>query len=223
LEQACEAVGNVKFVCFDALTSYMGRPSGGFDNSGTTDVRGVLEPVGDFAKKIGIAVVGIMHPPKAHQANALFTFSGSLAYVAAARLVFCTTTEPVTGRRLFLAVKNNLGPDAPGIGYLLATKIISQGILAPYVLWDDRPVDVTANEALAQAAQALKGPSELDRAIAFLRELLAGGPVAEAACAEAADEADISTATLKRAKRKLGVVSAKEHGVPDGPWHWRLP
>jgi hypothetical protein len=86
----------VSLVVFDALTSYMGK----IDNASTTDVRAVLEPVGDFATELGVAVLGITHPPKAHQANALHAFTGSLAYVAAARLVFCATDEPETDRKL---------------------------------------------------------------------------------------------------------------------------
>ena len=156
----------------DAITSYMGSK---IDSHRTTDVRAVLEPVGDFAREFNVSVLGITHPPKAYQANAIHAFTGSLAFVAASRLAFFVTSEAETKRRLLLSVKNNLGPKAPGIGYFIGTKPTSGGI-APHVLWDDAPVDLTANQALAAASSALKDGGAMERAKEFLREFLADGP-----------------------------------------------
>jgi putative DNA primase/helicase len=113
LGAAVTEIGDVALVIVDAITSYMGM----IDSHRTTDVRALLEPMGDFAKEFGVSVLGITHPPKAHQANAIHAFTGSLAFVAAARLAFVVTEEPETDRRLLLSVKNNLGSKAAGIGY----------------------------------------------------------------------------------------------------------
>jgi hypothetical protein len=217
LARACARVGNVALVCFDALTSYMGK----IDNASTTDVRAVLEPVGDFAKELGVAVLGITHPPKAHQANALHSFTGSLAYVAAARFVFCVTEEVGTDRKLLLSAKNNLGPLPPGIGYTIGTQLVSNGIIAPHVIWDDAPVDMTANEALAAASAALKDGGAVERAKDFLRGLLASGPVDANEGEEAAKAHGISARTLDRARSALGVKANKD-GY-QGAWCWKLP
>ena len=96
------SIGDVKLVVLDAITSYMG---GKIDSHRTTDVRSVLEPVGDFAKEHRVAILGITHPPKAAQAKAMHAFTGSLAFVAAARLAFYVTEEAETNRRLLLSVK----------------------------------------------------------------------------------------------------------------------
>ena len=63
-------------------------------------MRGVLEPLARFADKSGVAVLAISHPPKAAQATAINSVTGSLAFVAAARMVFITAEEPETERRL---------------------------------------------------------------------------------------------------------------------------
>jgi putative DNA primase/helicase len=212
LGEAVSQLGNAALVTIDAITSYMGL----IDSHRTTDVRAVLEPVGDFAQEFGVSVLGITHPPKAQQANALHAFTGSLAFVATARLAFFVTEEPETDRRLLLSVKNNLGPKAQGIGYRIGTRLVTRGIMAPYILWDDAPVDVTANQALAASAAALKDGGALRNAKEFLRELLANGPIDAKHGEEAAKANGISERTLNRAKSDLGVKARKSEF--EGGW-----
>jgi hypothetical protein len=40
---------------------------------------------------------------------------------------------------------------------------------------------------------------------------------------EAANQEDIARATLRWAKKDLGVKSRKERGKHDGAWFWELP
>jgi hypothetical protein len=224
LARAIKSVGDVKLVVLDAITSYMGGKidrGGKIDSNSTTDVRGVLEPVGDFANEHGVAILAITHPPKAAQAKAMHAFTGSLAFVAAARLAFYVTREPETVRRLLLAVKNNLGPKARGIGYTIGTKTVTNGIIAPHILWDDAPVDFTADQAIAANAQALKDGGALQDAKEFLREALATGPVAAKDIEEAAEQALISQRTLWRARKELGIVAKRKGGL-GGQGSWQL-
>ena len=213
LGAAVTEAGDVALVVLDAITSYMGGTA--VDTHRTSDVRAVLEPVGDFAKEFGVSVLAITHPPKAHQANVIHAFTGSLAFVAASRLAFFVTEEPETDRKLMLPVKNNLGPKAAGIGYRIGTKIVSGDIIAPYILWDDTPVDYTANQAIAANAAALR-----DGGAQFLRELLTDGPVSAKDAEEAADQNGITERTLRRAKLALGVKAEKD-GY-EGGWVWKL-
>ena len=103
-----------------------------------------------------MAIFGITHPPKAAQGNALRAFTGSFAFVAAPRMAFFVTSEPDTDRRLLLPVKNNIGSKARGIGYRIVTEIITNGIIAPRIMWSDEPVDLTADQAIAAANAAAK-------------------------------------------------------------------
>jgi AAA domain-containing protein len=105
--------GNVRLVIIDPVTSYMGR----IDSHRTTDVRGVLEPLAAFAERLGVAVLGISHPPKSTPARAMNAVTGSGAYVAFARSVFLVVAEPDTDRRLLLPVKNSLAGHPAGLGF----------------------------------------------------------------------------------------------------------
>jgi putative DNA primase/helicase len=218
LGAATVRVGDAKLIIIDAITSYMGK----IDSHRTTDVRAVLEPVAAFAEDCKVAIIGVTHPPKASQGNALRSFAGSFAFIAAPRVGLFVTAEPETDRRLLLGVKNNLGPKPRGIGYFIGTKSITNDITAPHILWSDAPVDYTADQAIAANAAAMKGKGkgDLEEAKEFLAELLKNGPVSAEDVKEAAEENDISEKTLRRAKKDLGIKSDK--GEFRGGWQWRL-
>jgi putative DNA primase/helicase len=215
LGNAVTKVGDVGTVMLDAITSYMGK----IENNSTTDVRAVLDPIAEWAEGLGVAVLGVTHPPKAAQKNAIRQFTGSFAYAAAPRLAFYVTKEPETDRTLLLAVKNNLGPKALGRAYRIATREVGPGIIAPYVQWDEGPVDYTADQAIAANNEALRDGGALQQAKDFLREQLTG-PRDAAEIKEAAEAHGISERTLKRAKAALDVKASKD-GF-QGKWIWTL-
>ena len=97
---------------------------------------------------------------------------------------------------------------------------MSKDITAPCILWDDGPVDVTADQAIAAASGALKDGAPLNEAKEFLRELLADGPVSAKEGEEAAKANGITRRTLERARKELG-VKAKKNGF-EGGWTWAL-
>jgi AAA domain-containing protein len=208
-------LGDGALIIMDPITSYMGK----IDGHQTVDVRTVLEPLATFAEKHDVAVLAISHPPKATQSKALHAVTGSLAYVAAARMVFVIAKEPETERRLLLPVKNNLGPPSPGLGFSLGQRLVNNGILASHVMWDSAPVTTTADEAIA--ATNHEGPTAMNEAREFLREELAHGPQSAHDIKKVASSAGISLATLRRAKGRLGVKSSKP-GISEG-WVWELP
>jgi len=218
LGEKVRAIGDVSLVIIDPITSYMGK----IDSHQTTDVRGVLEPLAAFAEKFNVAVLAITHPPKASQAKALHAITGSLAFVAAARLVFIAVEEPETssGRRLLLAVKNNLGPPAAGLGFHLVQRIVSNGIVASHITWDSTPVTTTADQALAASSTGTTAQA-LDEADDFLRDELAAGPRAVREIKASALGAGIAWRTVRRAQQKLGIKPHKA-GLKEG-WKWTLP
>jgi hypothetical protein len=151
---------------------------GKIDSHRTTDVRAALEPLADFATQYHVAVLAVSHPPKNAPTNALHAVTGSLAFVAAARLVFIAIDEPDSdGRRLVLSVKNSLGKLATGLGYRCAQRSVSKDIVASYIVWDNLPVTMNANQALAATAENAKhGGGATHTATEFLRDVLEGGP-----------------------------------------------
>ena len=220
LGEKVREIGDATAVIIDPITSYMGE----IDSHRTTDVRAVLEPVAAFAEQFNVGVVAVTHPPKATQTKALHAITGSLAFVAAARLVFIAIEEPETssGRRLLLAVKNNLGPPAAGLGFHLVQCTIGgdKNIVASHVAWDSTPVTITANEALA-AAGAGNTARALGEAMDFLCEELAAGPRPVKEIKASASGAGIAQRTLRRAQEKLHIKPQKA-GLNEG-WLWGLP
>lgn len=208
-----------KFLLIDPITAYLG---GDLDSHRTTDVRAALAPLEAFTERTHISVKAITHPPKGATGNAINSFTGSLAFVAAPRMAFIITNEEGSDRKLVLKVKNNIGLPARGIAYRILTKEISRGIVAAYIVWDDAPVDVTADEALYQQAQAAKGggAGPVAVAVAFLETQLADGPKLGAEVEAAARKQGIAERTLRRARQELGVDATKD-GY-QGPWIWAL-
>jgi putative DNA primase/helicase len=215
LGQKLKEVRDVMLVIIDPITSYMGSK---IDSHRVTDVRAVLEPLAAWAEDHHVAVLGITHPPKNTPLKAMHAMVGSIAYIAAARLAFLAIEEPETERRLLLPVKNNLAPLAPGLAYFLAQRIITKGIVASHIIWDSRPVSVTANEALA----ASRGETPaMNEAKDFLLDELSNGPRSTKDLKKAAQAAGLSWVTIRRAQAHLRIKPTKT-GL-EGSWQWKLP
>jgi hypothetical protein len=65
----------------------------------------------------------------------------------------------------------------------------------------------------------------IERAVIFLRELLAGGPLLSNNVRERAEAAGFAWSTIRRAKDQLGVLAVRESegGTGAGRWLWSLP
>jgi putative DNA primase/helicase len=87
-------------------------------------------------------------------------------------------------------------------------------------VWQPKPVDVTASEAM-MAASANKAPAARDEAKKFLEDLLRSGPVLKTEIEDAAEGNGISMRTVERAKAELGVIAGKKAFA--GKWSWELP
>jgi hypothetical protein len=74
-------------------------------------------------------------------------------------------------------VKSNIGPTAAGLAYRSDPTQTPNRIEAIPVLWDPDPVDVTANEAIAAAAEAARGSGQQREAEEFLLAYLDAGPM----------------------------------------------
>jgi putative DNA primase/helicase len=104
LETMIEEIGDVRLIMIDPITAYLGDK---IDSHQTTDIRAVLEPLARFAEKHKVAILAITHPPKAAQHKAINSFTGSLAFAAAARIVLIAIEEADSPmeRKLLLGVK----------------------------------------------------------------------------------------------------------------------
>jgi hypothetical protein len=121
---------------------------------------------------------------------------------------------------LFLPIKNNIGNDESGLAFYVTAEHSDNG--KPVVEWTSDRVTMTADEALAASRKPSGGA--LGKAVEWLKEALAGGPVAQTDLEKQAADAGITVGTLKRAKTELGVVSRKDKSFGEGSrWLWSLP
>jgi hypothetical protein len=200
-------IGDVRLIVIDPISSYMGPK---VDSHVNAAVRGVLEPVGELATRLRIAILSITHPPKGTGSAAVNRFIGSIAFVAAARSAFMVTRDAEhEDRRLFLPVKNNLAPLGNGLAFRLEQRIVDKGIVASAIAWESSPVTVSADEALRAAEDTERSPRALDEAVDFLAEKLASGPVPVREVEEHARALGISKRTIERARKVLDVRAVK--------------
>jgi putative DNA primase/helicase len=227
LRQKIVGVGDVKLVQIDPITAYLGNAK--MDSYRTNDVRAVLSPVVDLAAELRVAIIAMMHfNKKLDVNNALLRISDSLAYGATARHVYAIIDDAENKRKLMVKGKNNIAPKSAAdkaLAYRFGAREVGQdeqtgkSIWAPHIIWEPDHVDMTASQAMAQAAN--KSSTARDEAKKFLADLLAAGAMPKAEIEEAADANGIKGRTLFRAKDELG-ITAKKDG-PNGSWRWHLP
>ena len=102
--------------------------------------------VQEMAARMGVAILSITHFSKAGSgttSKALHRFIGSIAFVGAPRAAFAVVADTDNeGRMLLLHAKNNMAPKPPGLAYRLLQTVVSDGIVASYVHWEDTPVTI---------------------------------------------------------------------------------
>lgn len=203
----------VRLVCVDPLTAYMGET----DSHRNAVVRTVLQPLGNLAARAGVAIVAVSHLAKAgYGGSSLYRVSGSLAFVAAARASYLVARDPADPeRRLLLPSKNNLGQDISGLAY----RIVPGANGAPRVEWGDAPVALNADQALAAQRDQR---TEQNEAAAWLRDLLGEGGLPAAQVRQSAVRAGLAWRTLHRARRAAGVVSTRQGFGTKATYIWSL-
>jgi putative DNA primase/helicase len=228
LEAAIAYVGDVRLVIIDPVSSYLGK----VDSHKNAEVRTVLEPIGELASRLRVAVVAVTHFSKGGGTSANNRIIGSIAFVAAARAAFIVSRDPDDeNRRLFVPSKNNLGPDRDGLAFRIETREVGQGIIAPAVSWDSEPVTRTADEILAAMSSSGDRHTARDDAKVFLQEALANGPIsvvdleAEARAAGLLGERQRLSynKAIRAAADRMGVVRKREGFGRGAAYHWSLP
>jgi hypothetical protein len=164
--------------------------------------------------------------------NALLRISNSLAFGGVARHVFAIIKDITNGRRLLTRAKNNVASETNNktLAFRFETRQVGNDwrdgrpIEAPFIVWEEGYVNVTATEALS-AVNENKAPSALNDAKDFLRDILiaGGGRAPKTDIEEAAKAEKIADRTLRRAKKNLKVLAEKDRTVPEGKWYWVLP
>ena len=220
LEHEIEKRANVRLVIIDPVSSYLGR----VDSHKNAEVRSVLEPLGEMASRMRVAVICNNHFSKGG-GTANSRIIGSVAFVALARSAFIVTKDKENdGRLLLIPSKTNIGPLQFGLAYRIEGLTVTGGsahIETSRINWEDSRVTISADEATAPRENGYESKTGKAKAMGLLKELLASGSRPAIEIKAHAEEAGITEKALRTARDAVGIKPTK--GGMSGGWIWALP
>jgi hypothetical protein len=220
LEGEIRTHDNVRMIIIDPVSSYLGK----VDSHKNSDVRAVLEPLGEMASRLGVAVLCNNHFSKGG-GSANGRVIGSVAFTAQARAVFIVTPDEADETRLLLIPsKMNIAPIKYGLAYRIEGCLIHHDdaeIATSRIMYESAPVTITADAALAAHEGGEESKNATTEAMAFLVHTLTNGPIPAKEIKREAADAGIAGKPLRTAKEKLG-IKPKKAGF-EGGWVWALP
>lgn len=213
LEDAVVRTPDCRLVILDPGPAYLGS----VDSHKNAEVRAVLAPLARLATQFNLAIVMTNHFSKGDIGPAINRTMGSLAFIAAPRAAWiCVHDKLDRTRRLFLPQKLNIANHPTGLAYRLVPSETDPEI--PALEWDEGPVTITADEALAEEPKSPRAVRVME-AVGWLKDLLSNGPLPQATVEAAAKKGDLAWRTVERAKSGLRIQSDKE----ETGWIWSLP
>lgn len=219
LRDAVYEMGGISLLIIDPIVTAVTG-----DMHKANDVRRSLQAIVDFAAECNCAVLGITHFAKGTAGkNSAERVIGSQAFAALARMVLVAAKEEDSSNRVFTRAKSNNSVDTGGFGYTIEALMSQTGIVATRVVWGEA-LEGSSRSILAQVESEgnADDTSQLARARRFLLDSLANGPVAAKELLEHAREGQgISSDTVRKAQKELGVL-ARKLGMSSG-WVWELP
>ena len=220
LKDAIEKIGDVKVLIIDPIVSVVKG-----DSHKNAEVRKDLTPLVQMAEDLGFAIIGITHFSKGTSGREpIERITGSLAFGAVDRVVLVasqTKNEDGDDIRIFLRAKSNIGIDEGGFEYSLESATTDNGIETSRVVWGSL-LEGSARELLEDAEEESSGGG-IKGCMSLITDLLAYGEVSATQMEKDCKGADYSTATIRRAKKQLGIKSIKRGMGSKGIWVWELP
>src|SRR5215217_2724687 len=213
VERGAERIG-AKLIAVDPIMSFLGA---GINSNTDKEVRTALSPLKHLAERIGAAVLIVRHLNKQQGGSAMYRGAGSIAFSGAARQGLMVDDHPrEEGMKVLVGYKSNLSLPPDTMKYKVVSAPSNPDVAA--VEFHGIDTEVSSGD-IARSKPGTEDRSAMAEAIDFLREILAGGPVATKKVEKEAEDAGHSWATVKRAKDALKVKSEKDGTA----WMWRLP
>lgn len=127
-----------------------------------------------------------------------------------------------SNRRVFTRAKSNNSADTGGFSYSIEVIALNGGITTTRVVWGEA-LQGSSRAILAEIeGEPNEESSKLEIAKKFLIDHLSNGAVASKELFEHAREGyGLSTITLRRAQKELGITATK--ATFAGGWMWSLP
>jgi putative DNA primase/helicase len=209
---------DVGLIVVDPLIAFLG------DSSETNtwrdqDIRRALGPCAAMLERTGAALVMVRHLNKGAGGNPIYRGGGSIGIIGAARMGLMVSTDPDDDtrlRRILAMTKANLSAPSKSMAYHMEQAING----SVRIVWEGE----TEHTAVGLLADPLPEDERdmLAGAIEFLKGELYGEPVETKEIYRRGRESGYSQRSIERARKKLGVVSAKKTG-PWGKWCLSLP
>lgn len=194
----------------------------GFSGNDDIAVRQYLEPIAALADRRKVTIIGLAHFGKRDGADSGQLMLGSVAWSQVARCVLSIAEDPDTGTRVLTNTKANYAGTDRSVEFRIASTTVET---------DDGPTEIGSVEWLGDttvdARDLLGGDGSEDAGERTAAEhwlhdyLTANGATPSKAVKAEARKEGISEATLKRAKKKIGVQDRSE-GFPRTST-WELP
>jgi hypothetical protein len=206
------------------------------DSNKNADVRRSLEPLCELAERHQCAILGITHINKNSKGKSpLDRVTGSLAFPGVSRIVMFTVKiegvleEGAPQRCVLVRAKSNIGPDTGGFVYTVRPVEFQYGtqtFTSSKIEWEQTPLEGSARDIVkyAEGGGQSDDMGAVQNAEVFLKDVLVNGPQPWPLIEAKAKEAEISLASIKRAKLTLRIKSQKQTGHgPASPSFWYLP
>ena len=213
LEEVVISTG-ASLVIIDPLNAFMGRT----DTHVDSHVRRALTPLAKMAERTGVAIVVVMHLNQSTPQSPIYRVQGSIGFVGLARSVLLVVkNEDNPGQRILVPIKANLVGEMPAIGFAITQE--------PALAWQGVVEGIDVASLLAPKSLDRESSSKLGEAKDFLRQVLMYGPEKAEDVKHEAEEADIETRTLRRARESLPIKAVRysegsQRG--EGYWTWEL-
>ncbi len=226
LASTINSMNNVGLVILDPIVSLIAT-----DSHKNSDVRRGLQPVVELAEKNSCAIVGITHLSKGTNGrDPVERINGSVAFGALARVVLIAVKAPSNfnnkeDSRLLVRAKSNIGPDSGGFLYSIKERALKDypKISNTYIDWREY-VEGEPSDLLSLNKAVNEPEKEIDSAKEFLKHLLTDSPLYSTQVYELCEDHGYSKATVRRAKKSLGIISHRAEGIAEnGKWMWKLP
>ena len=206
LDAAMRRVGNCRLIIVDPVTAFLD----GMSANNHIAVRRLFSRLQSVARRHEAAVLLISHNRKDGGASACHRVIGSLAFTAAARVVFALVEDPaIAERRLLLPMKMNLLREAAGRAFW---------IIDGQLEWELEPVLLRPDELRKLTASGLATADRVERVAQKLLEYLADGPRASREVHAMAREQRVPRGVLFEAKDRAGVRARYDGGEREWVW-----
>ena len=202
---------NAKLLILDPMSSYIGERC---SMNNANETRAEFNHLISVAKDTGCAIVIIAHMNKMKDTSPLYRTNGSIDIAGAARSILAVTktgNKENPSERYLVQVKSNLAP----MGSAIVFEVAENGV--DFI----NEVELSADDAFSSISPRMGRPNDtLQAAEANLKNILSDGNKMLATDCEAKLEANgFKKSTIKKAKKRAGVVSHKE----GFSWYWSLP